>query len=64
MMLKQFINHTNKTISLIIFCGIVLFYSTTVWSLESDKNADFVLEGDNFKNLPGAVNGVSKINMS
>ncbi len=31
------------------------------WSLDSDKNADFVLEGDNFKNLPAVNNGVSKI---
>jgi lipopolysaccharide transport protein LptA len=30
-------------------------------ALDSDKQADFVLEGDNFKNLPQVADGLTKI---
>jgi lipopolysaccharide transport protein LptA len=36
-------------------------FSLNVCALESDKQVDFVLEGDNFKNLPAVKNGLTKI---
>jgi lipopolysaccharide export system protein LptA len=35
--------------------------STQLIALDSDKKADFVLDGDNFKNLPEVKDGVTKV---
>lgn len=47
----------NRALLSVLF----IFYCSVAWSLDSDKKADFILEGDNFKNLPSVDNGVSKI---
>jgi lipopolysaccharide export system protein LptA len=36
-------------------------FSLNVLALESDKQADFILDGDNFKNLPAVKDGLTKI---
>jgi lipopolysaccharide export system protein LptA len=36
-------------------------FSLNVFALETDKQADFVLDGDNFKNLPAVKDGLTKI---
>ena len=35
--------------------------SQAVYALDSDKNAEFVLDGDNFINLPEVISGITKI---
>ncbi len=43
---------------MVIFCVLM---STQLIALDSDKKADFVLDGDNFKNLPEVKDGVTKV---
>ena len=64
-MLKLSINHNlkltmkkNKSFFLTIIC---VMFSLNVFALETDKQADFVLDGDNFKNLPAVKDGLTKI---
>ena len=40
---------------------LLLIMSLNAMALDSDKQADFVLEGDNFKNLPAINDGVTQI---
>jgi len=50
MTLKRYINHLiNKPYKLAL---TLLLMSQAVYALDSDKNAEFVLDGDNFINLP------------
>ncbi|MBL4660507.1 MAG: hypothetical protein JKY19_09125 [Alcanivoracaceae bacterium] len=60
-MLKQSIKRKNKLAHKLILVLLLVFHVHTVMSLESDKMADFVLEGDNFKNLPEVSAGMTKI---
>ncbi len=60
-MLKQFIKRKNKPVHKLVLTMLLVFQVYTVMSLESDKTADFVLEGDNFKNLPEVSAGMTKI---
>jgi len=60
-MLKQSIKRKNKPAHKLMLALLLVFQIYTVMSLESDKTADFVLEGDNFKNLPEVNAGVTKI---
>lgn len=45
---------TLTLISSLFFCGQIM-------ALDSDKQADFLLDGDNFKNLPVVEDGLTKI---
>jgi len=56
-MLKQSINRLTK-ISILI---ISVLSCNHLFALESDKQADFELEGDNFKNLPEVKAGLTQI---
>jgi lipopolysaccharide export system protein LptA len=49
----------NNTLKLLKITFLSLSFSSL--ALESDKQADFVLEGDNFKNLPVVKGGLTKI---
>ena len=55
-MSKPFIKQFTNTIVLLL-----IFFSTSALALKSDKQADFILEGDNFKNLPAVKNGETQI---
>jgi len=56
-MSKQSINPFFK----ISILAVSLLLSSQILALDSDKQADFVLEGDNFKNLPEVKAGVTQI---
>jgi len=59
-MLKPFTKQSNKyLINTIIL--VLLVFSKTLLALDSDKDADFLLEGDNFKNLPVVENNLTQI---
>lgn len=40
---------------------VMILVSNFCFALESDKKADFILEGDNFKNLPAVKSGLTQI---
>lgn len=64
MMSKPYINlKPTKIVSSIAmkFLALSLLTSFQVLALDSDKTADFILQGDNFVNLPEVKGGVSKI---
>lgn len=56
-MLKQSTNPFTK----ICLLAICLLMSNYLFALDSDKKADFILDGDNFKNLPEVKAGVTQI---
>ncbi len=58
------LKHSTKLKSnrlLISICLGFTIYAGSVLALESDKKADFLLEGDNFKNLPMVDDGLTQI---
>jgi len=62
-MLELSTNHSTKinpAIAALIFVLLLLVSNLGV-ALESDKQADFILEGDNFKNLPAVKSGLTQI---
>ena len=63
-MLKPFISPNIKQImnkNSLILIMILFMVNLSCFALESDKQADFVLEGDNFKNLPVVKDGITQI---
>ena len=59
-MSKQFIKQINKYLNFTVVSAVILF-SQNLMALDSDKQADFTLEGDNFKNLPVVKEGLTQI---
>ncbi|MCF6287774.1 MAG: lipopolysaccharide transport periplasmic protein LptA [Proteobacteria bacterium] len=59
-MSKPFIKQFNSILVLVLVLVLVLT-STAVLALKTDKQEDFILEGDNFKNLPAVNNGDTQI---
>ena len=61
-MLKQSTNPTKTKQSLLKSTALALLLCTAHgFALDADKDEDFLLEGDNFKNLPEVVKGETKI---
>ena len=60
-MLKQYMQRNTKYPQNSLFIFLLVFTVFSVEALDSDKLADFILEGDNFKNLPEVVGGMTKI---
>jgi lipopolysaccharide transport protein LptA len=57
-MLEQFMQQ-KKMVNRYLF--LLMIVSLNVMALDSDKQADFILEGDNLKNLPAVNDGVTQI---
>ncbi len=53
-MLKPYINRPNSLLLLVLV-------SNTILALGTDKQADFILDGDNFKNLPVVIEGETQM---
>jgi|GEM_PF-2441305 len=58
-MLKQYINLNIKKINSLIFILLTLMGFNSM-ALESDKQADFNLQADDFKNLPEVKSGLTQ----
>lgn len=60
-MLKQYTKQRKINQPLVKLTVIaLLLYGANVCALDADKDEDFLLEGDNFKNMPEVINGETK----
>ncbi len=59
-MLKQAIKQKIKSSNYLVIITLMTF-STGILALDSDKEAEFSLEGDNFKNSPAIEGGLTQI---
>jgi len=59
-MLKQAIKQKIKSSNYLLIM-VLMTFSTGILALDSDKEAEFSLEGDNFKNSPAIEGGLTQI---
>ena len=60
-MSKQYTNHQANNKFIFNLLIVLMIFSSQIQALKSDKDADFVLMGDNFINLPEVKDGLSQI---
>ena len=60
-MSKQYTNHQKHNKFIFLLLIVLMIFSSQIQALKSDKDADFVLLGDNFINLPEIKDGLSQM---